>query len=449
MLLLAGTLFWITAGPLPASQHAAVVMPPPAKHSKRMVLGSSVTSYDSIATRPNGISYHGGPVMLGTINIYLIWYGNWSGDSAPEIITDLARNIGGTPYFNINTSYYNTAGTRLTNSVRYVASAWDTYSRGSNITVGDSYSIVMDSIHSGALGPADSNGIYFVLTSPDVSMPGFKTDFCGWHSYQSKYDFPELRETTVKIAFIGNSIDACAVQLISPNDNAGADAMANIFSHELEEAATDPLLSAWYDDFGKISESADKCSYSMGVEQTTLNGSRYNQTIGSRRYLIQQNWINDGGGYCGQSWGPLLTGWNELVSRNSNLCLDVTSASKDPGARLEQWTCWGGANQLFGFNPVPGGYAISSLNSGLQLDVAGGPDATGPGIPVIQYPYWGGSNEVWNISNPDADGYVTVTALHSGKCLDIENMDKEPGAKLEQWICWAGDNQKWKLVPLP
>src|SRR6266566_540522 len=55
----------------------------------------------------NGINYHGGPLMLGTTNVYYIWYGNWSGNSATTILTDLANNIGGSPYFNINTTYYN------------------------------------------------------------------------------------------------------------------------------------------------------------------------------------------------------------------------------------------------------------------------------------------------------------------------------------------------------
>src|SRR5262249_20042785 len=27
----------------------------------------------------SGIDYHGGPVMIGTVNIYFIWYGNWNG----------------------------------------------------------------------------------------------------------------------------------------------------------------------------------------------------------------------------------------------------------------------------------------------------------------------------------------------------------------------------------
>src|SRR5215468_6654520 len=29
------------------------------------------------AKSTNGILYHGGPVMLGTVNLYYIWYGTW------------------------------------------------------------------------------------------------------------------------------------------------------------------------------------------------------------------------------------------------------------------------------------------------------------------------------------------------------------------------------------
>src|SRR5438045_52429 len=61
----------------------------------------------------NGINYHGGPVMLGTVNVYYIWYGDWSGNSATSVLTDLASNIGGSPYFNINTTYYNGSNTHV------------------------------------------------------------------------------------------------------------------------------------------------------------------------------------------------------------------------------------------------------------------------------------------------------------------------------------------------
>src|SRR5215212_3157530 len=49
-----------------------------------------------------GISLHGGPVILGTTKMYYIWYGNWSGNAAVNILTDFANNIGGSGYYNIN-----------------------------------------------------------------------------------------------------------------------------------------------------------------------------------------------------------------------------------------------------------------------------------------------------------------------------------------------------------
>src|SRR6266446_5244044 len=34
----------------------------------------------------NGISYHNGPLMTDPVNIYYIWYGNWSGNTATSIL---------------------------------------------------------------------------------------------------------------------------------------------------------------------------------------------------------------------------------------------------------------------------------------------------------------------------------------------------------------------------
>src|SRR5690348_5409374 len=70
-------------------------------------------------TSNNGIYYHGGPLILGQTNVYYIWYGNWSGNTANNILTTLAKNIGGSPYFNINTSYYNGSNQHVNNLVSY------------------------------------------------------------------------------------------------------------------------------------------------------------------------------------------------------------------------------------------------------------------------------------------------------------------------------------------
>ena len=80
--------------------------------------------------------------------------------------------------------------------------------------------------------------------------------------------------------------------------------MASIIAHELEETATDPDLNAWYDTRG--AENADKCAWTFGAT-TTLNGAKYNMTLGGKNYLIQQNWVNALGpnnakGYCAKSY---------------------------------------------------------------------------------------------------------------------------------------------------
>jgi hypothetical protein len=244
-------------------------------------------------TSSNGIDYHGGPLIVSGPSVYYIWYGNWSGNTATTILTDLAKNIGGSPYFNINTTYYNGSGTHVSNKVTYKTSTTDNYSHGASLSDSGVQSVVANALSTGAL-PYDSNGVYFVLTSSDVNeTSGFCTQYCGWHTHGT------ISGLDVKYSFVGNPDrcpSACAAQTTGPNGNAGADGMASIISHELEEATTDPDLNAWYDRRGQ--ENADKCAWTFGSTTTASNGSKYNMTLGSREFLIQQNWVNASGGYC-------------------------------------------------------------------------------------------------------------------------------------------------------
>ncbi len=239
-------------------------------------------------TSNNTMIYHGGPILLGTTNIYYIWYGNWANNSAPVILADLANNIGGSPYYNINTTYYNSLGEHVSNSVLYAGSTIDSYSRGSNLSDLDIQAIVNSAVTNSL--PLDYNGVYFVLTSSDVrEVSGFCTAYCGWHTYTGN----------IKYAFVGNPEQcpsACAAQTNSPNNNLGADAMASIIIHELEEAVTDPLLNAWYTRRGY--ENADICAWQFGSTYTVSNGSKANMKLGTRDYLIQSNWVNTNNGYC-------------------------------------------------------------------------------------------------------------------------------------------------------
>jgi hypothetical protein len=245
----------------------------------------------------NGIFYHGGPLIIGGTHVYYIWYGNWTGNTATTILDDLAGGIGGSPYFNINTTYYDGTPTHVSNLVTLSGSTSDSYSQGTALSDAGVQAVVSSAITSGRL-PTDPKGVYFVLTSADVNeTSGFCTQYCGWHTHGT------IAGSDIKYSFVGNPDrcpSACEAQTTSPNGNAGADGMASIIAHELEEATTDPDLNAWYDRRGQ--ENADKCAWTFGTTSTAINGSQYNMTLGGLKYLIQQNWVNASGGYCAKSY---------------------------------------------------------------------------------------------------------------------------------------------------
>lgn len=72
----------------------------------------------------------------------------------------------------------------------------------------------------------------------------------------------------------------------SPNHDPDADSTINMLSHEQNEAATDPLLSAWYDSAGN--EIGDPCNYSFGP----LNSLGGDVVWNGHPYEVQEEWDN-------------------------------------------------------------------------------------------------------------------------------------------------------------
>jgi hypothetical protein len=247
------------------------------------------------------ITYHNGPVILGGTHVYYIWYGGWMTNgsagydpNAAPILNTLATNIGGSSYFNINTTYYSGTATQtpVTNAVSLSGSCTDNYSQGTSLNDRAIGTIVANAIKNCFLNQPDPQGVYFVLTSQDVrETSGFCSQYCGWHTYGT------INGMNVKYAFIGDSaacLNSCSMfgsktGWKAPNGDPGADGMASIIAHELEESTTDPLLNAWYDSSG--AENADKCAWTFGTVTQTATAS-YNVTLGFN-YLIQQNWVNN------------------------------------------------------------------------------------------------------------------------------------------------------------
>jgi len=279
----------------------------------------------NLRAKDNGIQYHGGPVMSTPqgVNVYFIWYGDWSSandTAAQSIVNDFIKNLGGSSYFNINTTYYDYLKGQIDpvrNRVNFMGSTSVGYSYGSALTDNDVGNVIVDATSSGAL-PFDLNGEYFVLTSSDVDeTSGFCTSYCAFHGFQQiNYTSPvalsQHSPSAVNLigAFVGNP-DRCPYQcawqyqLPTPNNNVAGDGMVNMVAHELSESVSDPLVTGWINhqgNSGGIDENGDLCAWTFGQTTNLPNGSFYNIVLGDRPYLLQRIWVNALGGYCSMSW---------------------------------------------------------------------------------------------------------------------------------------------------
>jgi len=199
----------------------------------------------------------------------------------------------------------------VTNRVNFIESVYVSYTHGTTLTDDDINTIVGETVGSGQL-PPDPDGIYFVLTSADVHeggiWAGFCSDYCAWHTNAT------ILNSNFRIGFVGDT-GACewcnlkdeyndAGIAVSPNEDWSVDSMATAILHELVESATDPDPSTnvgWQDEYGY--ENADKCAWTFGLPYPTDNHSIANMVIGTRNYMIQQNFVLDdgGNGHCGMT----------------------------------------------------------------------------------------------------------------------------------------------------
>jgi len=258
------------------------------------------------ATRPvnttSKITYHDGPLMYGTSNVYFVWYGCWdeacrAGNTATQaIIEDFSSNVGGSPYFQMNAMYPGAFGNTPSGGLLYGGSAFDRYSHGLELTAADIKAIVKDSIESNQL-PQDPFSIYVVLASADVSSNA--TGFC-IPGALPHHGVGEALGSQTRYAFVGNALRCPTVAapqfvasngtlLPTPNGNLAADAMVSTLAHLLNVVVTNPSGGGWFDRYGL--QNADKCVGQFG-STWLVNGARANLKLGGRDYLIQHNWVN-------------------------------------------------------------------------------------------------------------------------------------------------------------
>jgi hypothetical protein len=203
--------------------------------------------------------------------------------------------------------------------------------------------------------PDGASTLFNVMTPDSVSECNDKTstfclgDFCAYHGAFTGSDSQPIVYTLEPFA----ETDGCAGIPLNPSPNGDdADPTANLISHEMNEAITDPWGTGWYTGATTAhGEIADLCAWNFGNPLGTApNGQAYNQVINGHDYYLQQEWSNDGS-HCVQRYVP-------GVDLPSSLTAPVVTGSAGAGRLLSTSNgTWAGAptNYSYRWQRCPAG----------------------------------------------------------------------------------------------
>lgn len=159
---------------------------------------------------------------------------------------------------------------------------------------------------------------------------------------------------------------------------------------------------------------------------------------GSCRRLITFKWSSTS--------APVTGGTYKILSKASEMALDVTDVSTADGALVQQWEYTGGNNQRWTIRDAGSGYVnIVNAASGKALDVINGSTTDGAGVQQWALTGTGGNNQQWKLEAAGG-GYYKIVNKNSGKVLDIPGTSTMNGTKIQQWSYTGADNQLFFFV---
>ena len=147
-------------------------------------------------------------------------------------------------------------------------------------------------------------------------------------------------------------------------------------------------------------------------------------------------------------------GYYNLIAKYNGYCVTI---AQDASGTLQTFEkpCDGQDSQKLRMTtdaPLPAEVKLLAKHSNKCAEVSGVSGADG-----ARLQQWGchvGDNQRFQLTGTtdaagQADGYYKLVARHSGKCVDVSGHATGDGAAIQQWSCNGGDNQRFRLAATP
>ncbi len=292
--------------------------PTPHTNGQNIHIFPTVSQHMAAPPPPQPLLYHtGGPVMQNGVSLFAIY---WipptlqSGGATTltahyqTIQKNMLSDYPGHGIDNNNTQYYQVIGSKKYIQNKGSAAATTFVDTNAYPASGCSDSVTPGNCITDAQLQAEVqrvmtlkgwtgglNKMYFVYTSTgEGSCFDSTSSTCAYTAYCAYHGFFTSGTTPVVYANMPYADpNYCYASLngqTSPNNDIPADAAANVSSHELTEAITDPELNAWFDSGGN--EIGDICAWDFGLV-FTWDGGNANQMWNGHFYTLQTEYDNN------------------------------------------------------------------------------------------------------------------------------------------------------------
>jgi hypothetical protein len=218
------------------------------------------------------MTLHGGTVLASNKTLAIFWGATWAGYTGDKItgMDDFFNGFGGSNLAAASTEYAGTNG-QVTTSSTYLGHTLDNTSAPRRAL--STSSAVAEACKITGNNP-DPSAVYFIFTDTGAGH----VNYCAWHSWGTCSN-----GAAIQVAYMPNIDGLAGCDPGGPNlgHSQGLQALANVTSHELSEAITDPRGAGWFDSSG--AENGDKCAWRFAPVQTFSNGSQW---------YVQGEWSN-------------------------------------------------------------------------------------------------------------------------------------------------------------
>jgi hypothetical protein len=230
---------------------------------------------------------HGGTVLTSNQTVAIFWGTSWPSSTSDIVggIDSFFGGWGGSHMAGDSTEYSGTNGQVTANST-YGGHQFDTTAAPSRAL--STSAAVAEACKMSGNNPV-ANAVYFIYTDTGAGH----VSYCAWHSWGTCSNGAQ-----VQVAYMPNITGLAGCD---PGNNAGHSqglaALANVTSHELSEAITDPRGAGWFDSSG--GENGDKCAWAFHGTESLKNGSTW---------YLQGEWSN--AAYTANTGFPNRSGQN-------------------------------------------------------------------------------------------------------------------------------------------